>query len=58
MRARASARYCPVQKEKYHEENRFAKGLASQLDVDQASAVLATTRADVPTLASAIQTAD
>ena len=36
--------------------DRFAKGLASELDVDQASAVLATTRADVPTLESSIQT--
>jgi NodT family efflux transporter outer membrane factor (OMF) lipoprotein len=37
--------------------DRFAKGLASELDVQQASTVLATTRADVPTLESSIQTA-
>jgi hypothetical protein len=36
--------------------DRFAKGRASELDVDQAFAVLATTRADVPTLESSIQT--
>jgi len=37
--------------------DRFAKGLATGLDVQQASTVLATTRADVPTLESAIATA-
>jgi len=37
--------------------DRFAKGLASDLDVQQASTVLATTRAEVPTLESSIQTA-
>jgi outer membrane protein, multidrug efflux system len=36
--------------------DRFAKGLASDLDVQQASTVLATTRAEVPTLESSIQT--
>ena len=38
-------------------QDRFAKGLASDLDVQQASTVLATTRADVPTLESSIETA-
>jgi NodT family efflux transporter outer membrane factor (OMF) lipoprotein len=37
--------------------DRFAKGLASDLDVQQASTVLSTTRAEVPTLESSIQTA-
>jgi len=37
--------------------DRFANGLASDLDVQQASTVLATTRAEVPTLESSIQTA-
>src|SRR6266478_214060 len=37
--------------------DRFAKGLSSDLDVQQASTVLATTRAEVPTLESSIQTA-
>src|SRR5437016_4372720 len=37
--------------------DRFDKGLASDLDVQQASTVLATTRAEVPTLESSIQTA-
>jgi multidrug efflux system outer membrane protein len=36
-------------------QDRFAKGLASDLDVQQASTVLATTRAEVPTLESSIQ---
>jgi NodT family efflux transporter outer membrane factor (OMF) lipoprotein len=36
--------------------DRFAKGLASELDVQQASTVLATTHAEVPTLESSIQT--
>jgi len=36
--------------------DRFAKGLASDLDVQQASTVLATTRAEVPTLESSTQT--
>jgi NodT family efflux transporter outer membrane factor (OMF) lipoprotein len=36
--------------------NRFAHGLASELDVQQANTVLATTRAEVPTLESAIET--
>jgi len=36
--------------------DRFAKGLASDLDVQQASTVLATTRAELPTLESSIQT--
>ena len=36
--------------------DRFAKGLSSDLDVQQASTVLATTRAGVPTLESSIQT--
>ena len=36
--------------------DRFAKGLASDLDVQQASTVLATTRAEVPTRESSIQT--
>jgi multidrug efflux system outer membrane protein len=36
-------------------QNRFTNGLATDLDVQQASTVLATTRADVPTLESAIQ---
>jgi NodT family efflux transporter outer membrane factor (OMF) lipoprotein len=36
--------------------DRFAKGLASDLDVQQASTVLANTRADVPTLESSIET--
>lgn len=35
--------------------DRFAKGLARELDVQQASTVLATTRAEVPALESAIQ---
>lgn len=35
--------------------DRFAKGLASDLDVQQASTVLATTRAEVPTLESSVQ---
>jgi NodT family efflux transporter outer membrane factor (OMF) lipoprotein len=35
--------------------DRFAKGLARELDVEQASTVLATTRAEVPTLESSIQ---
>jgi outer membrane protein, multidrug efflux system len=34
---------------------RFAKGLASDLDVQQASTVLATTRAEVPTIESSIE---
>ena len=38
-------------------KDRFAKGLASDLDVQQASTVLATTRAEVPTLESSVQTA-
>ena len=38
-------------------QDRFAKGLARELDVEQASTVLATTRAEVPTLESSIQTA-
>jgi len=37
--------------------DRFAKGLSSDLDVQQASTILATTRAEVPTLESSIQTA-
>ena len=37
--------------------DRFAKGLSSDLDVQQASTVLATTRAEVPTLESSVQTA-
>jgi multidrug efflux system outer membrane protein len=37
--------------------DRFAKGLARDLDVQQASTVLATTRAEVPTLESSIQMA-
>ncbi|HLH54434.1 MAG TPA: efflux transporter outer membrane subunit [Verrucomicrobiae bacterium] len=37
--------------------DRFANGLSSDLDVQQASTVLATTRADVPTLEASIQTA-
>jgi multidrug efflux system outer membrane protein len=37
-------------------QNRFTNGLATDLDVQQATTVLATTRADVPTLESAIQT--
>ncbi len=36
--------------------DRFAKGLSSDLDVQQASTVLATTRAEVPTFESSIQT--
>jgi multidrug efflux system outer membrane protein len=36
--------------------DRFEKGLSSDLDVQQASTVLATTRAEVPTLESSIQT--
>src|SRR6266404_3788137 len=36
--------------------DRFAKGLSSDLDVQQASTILATTRAEVPTLESSIQT--
>src|SRR5215469_7648949 len=36
--------------------DRFAKGLASDLDVQQASTVLATTCAELPTLESSIQT--
>ena len=36
-------------------QNRFTNGLATDLDVQQASTVLATTRADVPTLESEIQ---
>src|SRR5882724_624307 len=36
--------------------NRFAKGLSSDLDVQQASTILATTRAEVPTLESSIET--
>jgi outer membrane protein, multidrug efflux system len=36
--------------------DRFAKGLSSDLDMQQASTVLATTRAEVPTLESSIQT--
>jgi NodT family efflux transporter outer membrane factor (OMF) lipoprotein len=36
--------------------DRFAKGLSSDLDVQQASTVLATTRAEVPTLESSLQT--
>src|SRR6266478_8737191 len=36
--------------------DRFDKGLASDLDVQQASTVLATTRAEVPTLEGSIQT--
>jgi NodT family efflux transporter outer membrane factor (OMF) lipoprotein len=37
-------------------QNRFTNGLATDLDVQQAKTVLATTRAEVPTLESAIQT--
>src|SRR4029077_19241238 len=37
--------------------DRFAKGLSSDLDVQQASTVLATTRAQVPTLESLMQLA-
>ena len=37
--------------------DRFAQGLASDLDVQQASTVLATTRAEIPTLEGSIQTA-
>lgn len=37
--------------------DRFAKGLASDLDAQQASTVLATTRAEVPTLESSAQAA-
>ena len=37
--------------------DRYAKGLARELDVEQASTVLATTRTEVPTLESSIQTA-
>ena len=37
--------------------DRLAKGLASDLDVQQAASVLATTRADIPTLESSIRTA-
>src|SRR5271165_6040864 len=36
-------------------QNRFTNGLATDLDVQQATTVLATTRAEVPTLESAIQ---
>jgi NodT family efflux transporter outer membrane factor (OMF) lipoprotein len=36
-------------------QNRFTNGLTSDLDVQQASTVLATTRASVPTLETAIQ---
>jgi multidrug efflux system outer membrane protein len=36
--------------------DRFAKGIASELDVQQASTVLVTTRAEVPTLESSVQT--
>jgi NodT family efflux transporter outer membrane factor (OMF) lipoprotein len=36
--------------------DRFAKGLSSDLDVQQASTVLATTRAELPTLESSVQT--
>ena len=35
--------------------DRFAKGLSSDLDVQQASTILATTRAEVPTLESSIE---
>ena len=38
-------------------QNRFTNGLATDLDVQQASTVLATTRADVPMLEGAIQIA-
>ncbi len=37
--------------------DRFGKGLSSDLDVQQASTILATTRAEVPSLESSIQTA-
>jgi NodT family efflux transporter outer membrane factor (OMF) lipoprotein len=37
-------------------QNRFTNGLATDLDVQQAKTVLATTRAEVPTLEGAIQT--
>ncbi|HXI69817.1 MAG TPA: efflux transporter outer membrane subunit [Verrucomicrobiae bacterium] len=37
-------------------QNRFTNGLATDLDVQQAKTVLATTHAEVPTLESAIQT--
>lgn len=37
-------------------ENRFTNGLAKDLDVQQAKTVLATTRAEVPTLEAAVQT--
>ena len=37
--------------------DRFAKGLSSDLDVQQASTILATTRAEVPTLEGSVQTA-
>ena len=37
--------------------DRFAQGLSSDLDVQQASTILASTRAEVPTLESSIQTA-
>ena len=37
-------------------QNRFANGLARDLDVQQAKSVLATTRAEVPTLESEVQT--
>jgi outer membrane protein TolC len=37
-------------------QNRFTNGLATDLDVQQALTVLATTRADVPTLESLVQT--
>lgn len=36
--------------------DRFAKGIASDLDVQQAATVLATTRAELPTLESSIET--
>lgn len=36
--------------------DRFAKGLSSDLDVQQAATVLATTRAELPTLESSIET--
>jgi NodT family efflux transporter outer membrane factor (OMF) lipoprotein len=36
-------------------QDRFAKGLTSDLDVEQASTLLATTKAEVPTLESSLQ---
>jgi hypothetical protein len=38
-------------------QDRFAKGLTSDLDVQQASTLLATTKAEIPTLQTSLQTA-